>query len=426
LPFPPEARAPIDPLLNQLQESIRGTYAVERELGGGGMSRVFLAREIALDRHVVVKVLPDHLLGGVSIDRFRREIQLAAQLQHANIVPVLAAGELHGLPYYTMPFVQGESLRERMRRVGAMPIADVIALLRDVTRALAAAHAHGIAHRDIKPENILISGDAAVVTDFGIAKALAAAKRSVAPDDAVTDDGSTLTQLGTSLGTPAYMSPEQAAGDPSTNHRADIYSLGVVAYEMLAGQPLFETTSAHTLVTSHMTEQPVPIETRRKETPPALAGIVMRCLEKNPDNRPQTATAVLDAIDTAARATSGGIGRGRSLAVYAAAFATAAIVARLAIRGIGLPEWVFSSTVVVMALGLPAVFMLSPRKVLRGGVAALAALVLFVAGYMTLRVLGIGPAGSLFAQGRLHQRDWGRRHRLPCRACRLDVRRDAL
>src|SRR5262245_37258772 len=379
-PLPPEARvpiAPIDPLVSQLQESIRSTYTVEREIGGGGMSRVFLAREIALDRHVVIKVLPEQLTGGVSIDRFRREIQLAAQLQHANIVPVLAAGEVDGMPYYTMPFVEGESLRQRMDRAGAMPTPEVIALLRDATRALAAAHAHGIAHRDIKPENILISGGAAVVTDFGIAKALAAAKRRVAPADAVTGDDATLTQLGTSLGTPAYMSPEQAAGDPSTDHRTDLYSLGVVAYEMLAGRPLFEATSAHALVTAHMTEQPAPIDTHRKDVPAALAAVVMQCLAKDPAERPQTADVVLEKLDSAAAgASSGGVTRGRSLAIYASAFAAAAIVARLAIRGIGLPEWVFSSTVVVMALGLPAVLVLSPRKALRGGVATLAALVL--------------------------------------------------
>ncbi len=396
-------RFPIDSLLEHLTQAIGDTYAIERELGGGGMSRVFAAREIGLDRRVVIKVLPPDLAAGVSIERFRREIQLAARLQQANIVPVLATGDGNGVSYYVMPFVQGEALREQMKQRGALPVAEVVSIVRDVSRALAAAHAEGIVHRDIKPENILLSGGAAVVTDFGIAKAIADAR---APSDATESSEDALTVLGTSLGTPAYMSPEQAAGDPATDHRSDIYALGVVAYEALAGRPLFDARSAHQMVTAHMTEVPVPIGTRRPDVPAPLAALIMRCLAKDPAQRPASAAEILASLesDTAAAPASSG-GMRRSLTIYGIAFAVVALVAWLAITGIGLPEWVFPAALIVMALGLPATLFLTPRRAMRGGFAAIGGLVVVTAGYMVLRALGIGPAGSLFAQGVLKERD---------------------
>src|SRR5215510_13039909 len=167
---------------DELQSALGTSYTLERELGGGGMSRVFLAEETALGRKVVVKLLSPELLAGVNIDRFRREIQLAARLQQAQIVPVLSAGEMNGVPYYTMPFVDGESLRAKLARDGKLPVNDVLSILRDVTRALAYAHEQGVVHRDIKPDNVLLSGGTAVVTDFGIAKAVAAARRGTRPE----------------------------------------------------------------------------------------------------------------------------------------------------------------------------------------------------------------------------------------------------
>ena len=228
-------------LRNQLQASLGTGFTIDRELGGGGMSRVFVARDESLGRDVVVKVLPQELAQSLSVERFTREIKLVAALQEPHIVPVLSAGQTaEGLPWYTMPFVKGDSLRVRLN-AGRVPLIESIGILRDVARALAYAHANGVVHRDIKPENVLLSSGTAMVTDFGIAKALAASTTQ-AP-------GGTLTQVGTSIGTPAYMAPEQAAGDGATDHRADLYAWGVMAHELLAGQhPFADKTTPQALM----------------------------------------------------------------------------------------------------------------------------------------------------------------------------------
>jgi eukaryotic-like serine/threonine-protein kinase len=275
-------------LLDQLRQALGSAYTIEREIHGGGMSRVFLAEETQFERKVVIKVLSPELSAGISAERFEREIKLAAQLQQANIVAVHAAGEVGGLPYYTMPFVEGESLRNRLGRE-QLSLSEVVTVLRDTARALAYAHSKGVVHRDIKPENILLSGEAAVVTDFGIAKAVSESKTN-AP-------GGTLTVVGTSLGTPAYMAPEQAVGD-TVDQRADIYAWGLVAYEMLAGaHPFAGKHSAQQWITAQLTEKPVPIQQRRSGLPKGVAALVMRCLEKEPENRPQTASEILPLLD---------------------------------------------------------------------------------------------------------------------------------
>ncbi len=288
-----------DTLRNQLQADLGPGFDIQRELGGGGMSRVFLADDRTLDRRIVVKVLAPELAAGVNVERFRREILLAAGLQHPHIVPVLAAGEVaddpgpgaNVLPYFSMPYIEGDALRGRLERSGAMPIGEVVAILRDVAKGLAYAHGHGIIHRDIKPENILLSGGSAAVTDFGVAKALSSARR--------TTPGGELTVVGMSLGTPAYMSPEQAAGDPATDHRADLYSLGLLGYEMLAGRGPFGGRSPQATIAAHMAEKPVAVARVRKDAPPVLAALVMRCLEKDPALRPATAEEFLSALDAA-------------------------------------------------------------------------------------------------------------------------------
>jgi serine/threonine-protein kinase len=272
----------------RLAASLGDNYRIERELGGGGMSRVFLATDTELGRQVVVKVLRPDGAHGVSVDRFRREIWLAARLQHPHIVPLLSAGEVDGLPYFTMPFIDGESLRSRLARADELSIAEVVRLLREVASALAYAHKKGTVHRDIKPENILLADAHAMVTDFGVAKALHAA---------TTQEIENLTSAGMVLGTPAYMSPEQAVGDPSTNHRADVYALGLVAYEMLTGHGPFDGRAPQAMLAAHLTETPAHVTSKRSSCPPALAALVMRCLEKNPAHRPQVADEVLNALD---------------------------------------------------------------------------------------------------------------------------------
>jgi serine/threonine protein kinase len=261
------------------------------------MSRVFLALEPALGRKVVVKVLLPELAAGVNVERFRREIQLAAQLQHPHIVPLLSAGEAEGLPYFIMPFVTGESLRTRVAREGEFPIAETVRILRDIVSALAYAHSYGVIHRDVKPENVLLSGGVAVVTDFGVAKAVSASADATAH--------TSLTSVGVALGTPAYMAPEQATASPNTDHRADIYALGIVAYEMLTGTPPFGGRSAQQVLAAHVVEEPEPVERRRPAVPSMLATLVKECLAKRPADRPQTAAQVMHTLDAIATPSGG-------------------------------------------------------------------------------------------------------------------------
>jgi eukaryotic-like serine/threonine-protein kinase len=280
-------------VLKQLQDHFAGELSVERELGGGGMSQVVLALDTRLNRRVVIKLLPPHVTATISSDRFEREIMLSAALQHPNIVPVLSAGKVNGLPYFIMPFIEGESLRARMMR-GPLSARETVNILKDVCRALAFAHGRGVIHRDIKPDNILLSAGAraAVVTDFGVAKALSASRHS---GDKPTLR--TVTGVGMSPGTPAYMAPEQAAADPNTDHRADIYALGIVAYEMLAGTPPFHGRSPQALLAAQMSETPPALWSRRYDVPKPLADLVMQSLEKDPRRRPESAASVLRTLE---------------------------------------------------------------------------------------------------------------------------------
>ncbi|MGH7618813.1 MAG: serine/threonine-protein kinase, partial [Gemmatimonadaceae bacterium] len=293
--FHPPLRESLIDIRDQLQTSLGAAYTVERELGGAGMSRVFLAVDRTLGRNVVVKVLAPELAAGVSAERFRREIRVAASLQHPHIIPLLSAGELPAvgddpaLPFYTMPMVAGESLRDRLSG-GELNVPDAVRILRDIADALAFAHEHGVVHRDVKPENVLVTGDHALVIDFGVAKAV--------QDAAI--GARTLTTVGVALGTPTYMAPEQAAADPSTDHRADIYAFGIVAYELLTGRAPFYGRSAQQVLAAHAIEQPTPIEQVRPTVPRALAALVTQCIEKRAADRPQSARELVRILETVA------------------------------------------------------------------------------------------------------------------------------
>jgi serine/threonine protein kinase len=279
-------------LQEQLQQILGEHYRIDRELGGAGMSRVFVATDVALDRQVVIKVLPPELAAGINTDRFRREIQLAAKLQHPHIVPLLSAGAQGALLYYTMPFVTGENLRTRLTRTRELPINEAIRILREVADALAYAHSHGTVHRDIKPENILLSGNHALVVDFGVSKALASAT-----SETKVGGGATLTSMGIALGTPAYMAPEQAAADPMVDHRADIYALGIVGYEILSGRTPFAGMNPQQMLSAHVTTEPEHITKHRAQVSPGLAAIIMKCLEKHPSDRWQSAAELCEQLE---------------------------------------------------------------------------------------------------------------------------------
>jgi serine/threonine protein kinase len=277
-------------LAERVQESLGDAFRVVRPLGGG-VSRAFVVHDVALDRDVVVKVLPLELARSVDRQRFRREIRLAATLQHPNIVPLLTTAETADLLSYTMPYVHGESLRHRLAS-GALPIDEGVRLMRELADALGTAHAAGIVHRDIKPENVLLSHGHGLVTDFGVAKALRAASLRTHPGV-----GGTLTSAGVAVGTPEYMAPEQAAGDPMVDHRADLYALGVVGYEVVAGRSPFAGRTPQRMMAAHAVERPPPLAAARPETPPALVRLIERLLAKNPDERPSSAVEVVRALD---------------------------------------------------------------------------------------------------------------------------------
>jgi serine/threonine-protein kinase len=263
-------------LREQLQTSLGAGYRVSSELGGGGMARVFIADEIENPGRVVVKVLSPDLAIGVDGQRFKREIRLASSLHHPRIVPVLEARNAGAVLYYTMPFIDGETLRARLRTERRLPVDDAIAIARDVAEALVYAHGKNVVHRDIKPENILIERETkrAFVTDFGIARAI----QQSAEITSVTSTGHT-------LGTPTYMSPEQAAAEGNINGSSDVYSLGCVLFELLSGAPPFSGPNERTVIARHMTEPPPRVRESRPDVPEHLERIVLRMLSKAPAAR---------------------------------------------------------------------------------------------------------------------------------------------
>ncbi|HZI27120.1 MAG TPA: protein kinase [Gemmatimonadaceae bacterium] len=422
----------------RLSEALGQDYRIERELGGGGMSRVFLAEDVKLSRKVVVKVLPPEMAASVNQDRFRREIQLAARLQHPHVVPLLTANASGDLLWYVMPFIEGESLRAKLAREGELPVGETVRLLREVTDALAYAHEMGVVHRDIKPDNVMVSRGHALVTDFGVAKAVSESAGSA----------SGLTSLGVALGTPAYMAPEQAAADPHVDHRADLYALGAVAYEMLAGRPPFTGASPQSLLMAHVTQAPDPISLHRPSVPAPLASLIMRCLEKRAADRWQSAAEIIPQLDASLTPGSGtqptpvvaGTSSGTRAAlrhvnpVRVTALFVAAAVAILGATWwlewrLGLPSWVLPMAAVLMVIGLPIILLTAQRErerlhgtsepatgglrdrlftwrgALGGGALALVGLATAAGGFMTLRAMGIGPFATLVSSGVLDERD---------------------
>jgi serine/threonine protein kinase len=275
-----------------LREALSNRYRIERELGRGGMATVYLAQDLKHNRPVALKVMREEIAITLGADRFLREIEIAARLQHPHILPLFDSGEAEGLLYYVMPFVEGETLRGRLQRERQLPVEDACAITRQMAGALAHAHSQGVIHRDIKPENILLSAGVAVVADFGIAKAISAA--SSRPGD---------TSAGMAIGTPAYMSPEQAGGEP-VDGRSDLYALGCLLFEMLAGEPPFTGPSAQAIIARHMAERPPSLRVVRAAVSPALQRVVERSLAKAPADRFTTVWQFGEAIGVALR-TSG-------------------------------------------------------------------------------------------------------------------------
>src|SRR4051812_2779946 len=258
------------------------------------MAIVYLAEDIKHRRKVAVKVLRAELAATMGPERFLREIEVAARLQHPHILPLHDSGQSQGFLYYVMPAVEGHNLRHRIASQGELPIHEAVKVLVEVTDALAYAHSQGLVHRDIKPENILLSGRHALVTDFGVAKAVSEATGR-----------QNLTTAGVALGTPAYMAPEQAAGEPNIDQRADIYALGILGYELISGRTPFTGRTSQEVLAAHVTQPPAPLCQHRPACPAELEGVIMKCLAKRPADRWQTADELLAVLEPLAAPTGG-------------------------------------------------------------------------------------------------------------------------
>src|SRR6476620_7367750 len=258
---------------SRLADVLADRYRIERELGAGGMATVYLAQDLRHDRRVAIKVLRPELAAVIGAERFLREIKTIANLQHPHILGLIDSGEVQGTAYFVMPFVDGESLRDRLSREKQLPVPDAVRIASEVASALDYAHRHGVIHRDIKPENILLHDGSALVADFGIALA------------ASNSGGTATTETGMSVGTPHYMSPEQAMGEREITARSDIYALGAITYEMLIGEPPFSGPTAQAIVAKVLTEEPRPLIPRRRSVPPEVEETVLTALQKLPADR---------------------------------------------------------------------------------------------------------------------------------------------
>ena len=426
-------------LLDRLKTALADRYRIEREVGAGGMATVYLAEDVKHHRQVAVKVLRPDLAMTLGPDRFLREIEIAAKLTHPHIVPLYDSGEADGFLYYVLPYIEGESLRDRLAREGELPVTEAVRILRDVVDALAAAHLQNVVHRDIKPDNIMLSGRHALVMDFGVAKAVSEATGR-----------EKLTTAGVALGTPSYMAPEQATADPNVDHRADVYAVGVLAYEMLSGRPPFTGANAQAVLSAHMTQTPEPVTTHRETVPAALNDLVLRCLQKKAADRWQTAGELIPHLESMTTPSGGITPTGtqpvaavtpeatvaqnhpvRVAGLFALASVGVLAIVYFLVQLIGLPDWVLYGAIGLLAAGLPIMLLtghherkravaattghvatptgierhLTWSRALFGGGVAFASLGVLSGAYMAMRVLGIGPVGTLVATGTLTEQD---------------------
>jgi eukaryotic-like serine/threonine-protein kinase len=312
-----------------LSESLAGQYRIDRVLGSGGMATVYLAHDVRHDRQVAVKVVKPEIVATVGADRFINEIRTTAHLKHPHVLPLFDSGSTGDALFYVMPYIDGESLRSRLRREGQLPLTDTMTILHEVADALAYAHEQGVIHRDIKPDNVLLSGRHVFLADFGIARVL--------EDSASVDQ--TVTATSTIVGTPAYLSPEQAAGRSHIDHRADIYSFGVMAYEMLAGAPPFAGNTAPAVMAAHMATPADPLATRRPDVPPGLSALVMKCLAKRPEDRWELMDDVLVALDAVMSPGSGRTAAGVPRRSVLFGVGAGAVVAALIVAPLGWLLW---------------------------------------------------------------------------------------
>ncbi|MGW8267386.1 MAG: protein kinase domain-containing protein, partial [Longimicrobiales bacterium] len=406
----------------RLSEALADRYRIEREIGTGGMATVYLAEDLKHHRKVAVKVMAPELTTSLGPERFLREVEISARLDHPHIIPLYDSGEADGFLFYVMPFVEGESLRARLERERQLPLADAISIAREVADALSYAHNHDVIHRDIKPANILLAGGHARVADFGIAHAVTAA------------GGDRLTATGIAVGTPAYMSPEQAAGGGDLDGRSDLYSLGCVLYEMLAGTPPF-TGPVESVVRQHLTVDPTPVTNLRPAVPPEVAAVLMRALAKTPADRfspaaqfaealrPKETGPLVPGVPPASGVRTDPVKAAGAFLLSAAALLSVTFVL---VSVLGLPTWTLVGTAALLVAWLPIVLatsraegkrveaggggrgaggFLTWRNTMLGGGAAFSALLVGALGYTAARGLGIGPAGTLIATGAIEERE---------------------
>ena len=315
-------------IAGRLSAALADRYAIERELGQGGMATVYLARDLKHNRHVAVKVLRPELSAILGADRFLHEIEVTANLQHPNILPLYDSGEADTFLYYVMPYVEGETLRDRLSREKQLSFEDAVEIAKGVAAALTYAHSHGVIHRDIKPENILLESGQAVVADFGIALAVS------------TAGGNRLTESGLSLGTPQYMSPEQATGDRDIDARSDVYALGAVAYEMLVGDPPHTGSTVQAIIAKILFDQPSPISQMRDIVPSNVEAAVHKALAKTPADRFATAAQFAEALTNPAF----------TVPTTQAATAVRASARRAALSWSGRLLWVLATVVLTLAV----------------------------------------------------------------------------